>query len=129
MTTRKFWLMKGLGMGLLMVCAIVLMGIVMMALWNALMPEIFGLIEINIWQAYGLLLLSKLLFGRFGKGRSSGGKWGNHWKHRMKEKWENMSPEERVVFKQKMKHGWKQSMHNSHCDDKDFSEQNKNMEE
>jgi hypothetical protein len=30
-------------------------------LWNWLMPTIFGLIKINVWQAFGLNLLSGLL--------------------------------------------------------------------
>jgi len=31
-------------------------------LWNALMPKIFGLIEINFWQALGVNILSGILF-------------------------------------------------------------------
>jgi hypothetical protein len=34
-------------------------------LWNILMPEIFGLKMISFWQAFGILLLSKILFGGF----------------------------------------------------------------
>lgn len=34
-----------------------------MYLWNWLMPEIFGLTSITFWQALGLLVLSKILFG------------------------------------------------------------------
>ena len=41
-------------------------------LWNKLMPEIFGLKTIDYWQALGLFVLSKLLFGR-GFGRPGGG--------------------------------------------------------
>ena len=33
-----------------------------MLLWNWLMPEIFGLIELDFWQALGLTLLSNILF-------------------------------------------------------------------
>jgi hypothetical protein len=43
-----------------------IMGLVMVVLWNVLVPEIFGLRAIGFWQALGLLLLSRLLFGRFG---------------------------------------------------------------
>jgi hypothetical protein len=39
-----------------------LMGLPLMALWNALMPRIFGLTEITFWQAIGLNLLSSILF-------------------------------------------------------------------
>ena len=40
-------------------------GFVLKWLWNWLMPDIFGLRQISYWQAFGLLLLAKLLFGRF----------------------------------------------------------------
>ncbi len=30
--------------------------------WNWLMPDIFHLKEINIWQAFGIVLLSKMFF-------------------------------------------------------------------
>ncbi|MDR2868479.1 MAG: hypothetical protein LBV46_02935, partial [Bacteroidales bacterium] len=38
---------------------------VMMLLWNALIPAIFGLVCINFWQALGLLVLGRMLFGGF----------------------------------------------------------------
>ncbi|MTI30227.1 hypothetical protein [Xanthovirga aplysinae] len=44
----------------------VLFGFIVMWLWNALMPELFGLKEINYWQAVGILILFKILFGGFG---------------------------------------------------------------
>ena len=40
-------------------------GFVLKWLWNWLMPDIFGLRQISYWQAFGLLVLAKLLFGRF----------------------------------------------------------------
>jgi hypothetical protein len=45
------------GIALLALC-----GLVVMLLWNWLMPEIFGLKTINYWQAWGLLILSQILF-------------------------------------------------------------------
>jgi len=56
------------GIGLLF-----LFGWVVMLLWNWLMPEIFGLKTVSYWQAWGLLLLSCILFGRMG-GSNSGKK-------------------------------------------------------
>ena len=50
---------------------IALFGFVIMYLWNWLMPEIFGLTVITFWQAIGLGLLAKLLFGTFGGDKSS----------------------------------------------------------
>jgi len=78
-----------------------------MTLWNCLIPGIFGFSVITFWQAMGLFVLSKLLFG-FGRGGGRGcGPCGGgrapwmRWK--MKERLANMSPEERDAFKQKMK--------------------------
>ncbi len=42
-----------------------LFGGVIMWLWNGLMPAIFHLGEITYWQALGLALLARLLFGSF----------------------------------------------------------------
>jgi hypothetical protein len=41
-----------------------------MSLWNCLLPEILGVKSITFWQAMGILILSKILFGgfHFGKG-------------------------------------------------------------
>lgn len=50
------------GVILAVVLAFVL-GFVVQALWNWLMPEVFGLPEISYWQAWGLLILGHLLFG------------------------------------------------------------------
>lgn len=38
-------------------------------LWNWIMPDIFGLTEITIWQAIGLNLLSGILFRPKSNGR------------------------------------------------------------
>ncbi|MFK5972911.1 MAG: hypothetical protein QM485_06480 [Flavobacteriaceae bacterium] len=40
-----------------------LVGYVVMSLWNWLMPDLFGLTTISYWQAVGILILAKLLFG------------------------------------------------------------------
>jgi hypothetical protein len=56
-----------LGIGLMF-----LFGLVVMALWNWLMPEIFGLKTLSYWQAWGVLALSCILFGKIGGGGSSG---------------------------------------------------------
>ena len=69
---------------------------VVMHLWNWLMPSVFGWHMINFWQAVGLLVLSKILFGGFH------GRPGRHWRHRMIERWEQMTPEERDKFRQGM---------------------------
>ena len=41
-------------------------GLIVKWLWNWLMPALFGLGVITFWQAFGIVLLAKLLFGGFG---------------------------------------------------------------
>jgi hypothetical protein len=73
---------------------------VVMRLWNWLTPALFGWHVITFWQALGLLFLCKILFGGFrgGPGRHL------HWRRRMMERWEQMTPEEREKFRESM-HG------------------------
>ena len=78
--------------------AVTVFSTVVMGLWNWLMPTLFGSRVITFWQALGLLLLSRILFGRFGgPGRRM------HWRHRMMERWNQMTPEEREKFTEGMK--------------------------
>ena len=86
--------------GIAAVFGLILGGIVMF-LWNAILPDLVGVKPIRFWEAIGLLVLSKILFGglRFGPG---GKKFGPSKKRRYwKEKWMNMSEEERTAFKEK----------------------------
>src|ERR1700730_5564621 len=72
---------------------------VVMSLWNWLMPALFGWHLINFWQAVGILVLSKILFGGFR------GHPGRHlyWRRRMMERGDQMTPEEREKFRQGMR--------------------------
>ena len=51
--------------------AVLVFGLVIMTLWNWLVPQIFSGPQITFWQALGLFLLSKVLFGGWG----GGGRW------------------------------------------------------
>ncbi len=91
---------KGSGKGLFFLIIPVVLaaaGLVVMWLWNAILPELLGLKAISYWQATGLFLLCKLLFGTFrgparARGRMGfGGKW---------ERLKNASPEEREAIKE-----------------------------
>jgi hypothetical protein len=82
----------------LVLVGVAALGWVVMALWNWLLPELFGIREISYLQAMGVLLLSKILFGGF-RGHCGGhGKWHQH-------HWEKMTPEEREKFQSGMR-GW-----------------------
>lgn len=82
-------------------------GIVMM-LWNAILPDLVAVKHITYWQAVGLLILCRILFGNFrGPGRFGGNPPArNHRRHNWKEKWRNMSPEEREQMKEKWRNWW-----------------------
>lgn len=56
-----------------------------MLLWNWLMPVIFGLIEINFWQALGILVLSKILLCGFHHKSNRTHKSKDYWKKRFDE--------------------------------------------
>jgi hypothetical protein len=72
-----------------------------MMLWNRLMPAIFGLHAISFWQALGLLVLSKILFGGF-QGRPA---FATRWRERMLDRWEQMTPEEREKLRTGLRGG------------------------
>ena len=59
---------RGVGLRILLFAsaAAAVMALLVLTLWNALMPAIFGLPAIGFWQALGLFALSRLLFGRWG---------------------------------------------------------------
>ena len=97
MHQNRFW--KGTRIALFVALAAVVFGFVVRELWNALVPPIFGWHAITFWQAIGLILLSKILFGGFH--RHYGG--GNRWRHRMKERMEQMTPEQREHFRRGMR--------------------------
>jgi hypothetical protein len=42
---------------------IALFGLLIMLLWNALLPDLFGLKKIGFFQALGIFILSHILFG------------------------------------------------------------------
>jgi hypothetical protein len=93
---KRHWFLRGLKFVLFAALFFVVFSIVVMNLWNWLMPALFGWRLITFWQAVGVLILSKILFGGF-RGRP-----GRHmfWRHRMMERWEHMTPEEREKFRQ-----------------------------
>jgi hypothetical protein len=78
-----------------------LISYVVMTLWNYLLPGILHVTAITFWQAMGIFILCKILFG-FGKG-SHWGRGGSPWmRGNMSERLKNMTPEEKERFKEKM---------------------------
>ena len=62
---RRNWIRRAVKIALIGVLAVTLFTFVVMNLWNWLVPAIFGWQSVNFWQALGLLLLSRILFGGF----------------------------------------------------------------
>jgi hypothetical protein len=81
--------------------AIIGFGAITMLLWNWLVPAIFGLACISIWQALGLLALARILFGGMGAGRFWGMRMMKHHHNPIREKWMQMTLEERKEFMKK----------------------------
>jgi hypothetical protein len=77
-------------------------GWIVQLLWNGLLPPLFGWRAVTFWQALGLLVLCRILFGGLG---FRGGP-GSSVRHRMSERWEHMTPEERERFRQGLRARW-----------------------
>ncbi len=73
---------------ILFVVAIVAFSYIVMSLWNWLIPELFSGPMITMWQAIGLLVLSKILFGSFNHGHRR-----CHKHHRSHKEWEEICRE------------------------------------
>ncbi len=100
---KGFWVKKIIGFIVLGAVAVLVLGFVVMSLWNAILPAVLGVKAITFAQALGIFVLSKILFGGF---KGGGGGWSRkkqEWKMRMDDKWQTMSSEERQQWKEKMR--------------------------
>jgi hypothetical protein len=82
---------------LAMLLVAVIGGEIVLHLWNWLLPPLFGWRQVSFWQALGLLILCRILFGGSrwrGPGRSS-------FRRRMRR--ESRTPEERERFRQRVR--------------------------
>ena len=96
---RLRWIIRFAVFGLALLLAVSLL---VMSLWNWLLPPLLGLPAIGLAQAAGLLLLTRMLFGGLrGGGRGWGGGW--HARRRFAERWQQMTPEERQRFRAGMR--------------------------
>ena len=81
---------------------IVIGSALVMHLWNWLLPPLFGWHTITFWQAFGLLVLCRILFGSHGwrGGHRAGVR--ERMRERMAGRWQHMTPEQR----EKMRKRW-----------------------
>lgn len=80
--------------------------LLVMVLWNAVVPDLFGLPNLGYWQAFAILFLSRILFG-----------WSGDAHH---EEWEKRGGRWREELAAKMK---------EHCDQKKSGPKNKEDDE
>lgn len=86
--------------GVLALAGIVVVAWIVMLLWNALLPALIaGISPIGYWQALGVLVLSRILFGGL-----RGGCHG-HWRA-PQARWESLTPEERERLKGRFQGRW-----------------------
>ena len=101
MRSRVGWIARGIAKGTAMLIAVIafiaIFSWVVMLLWNALVPALFRGPALSYWQALGLLVLSRILFGGIRGHRGHG-----HWRRPMwRERWDNLTPEERARLRER----------------------------
>jgi len=105
----------------IMLAAAAVFGAAVMLLWNALLPALFTFPQINYLQAVGILVLTRLLFGGItgGHGGRRAAGEGQLFQHgnKLREKWMNMSDDERKEFIEKEKDFFKFNRRFSHFQD------------
>ena len=101
---KRHWTVMAFKVALFLIIAVAGFGQAVLHLWNWLMPDLFGFHSITFWQAVGLMALSWILFGGWrGFHGRPGSAYRRQWRHRMRERWEKMTPEEREKFREGMR--------------------------
>jgi hypothetical protein len=95
---KQFRIKKFFMIFIFSIAALFLFSFIVMNLWNAILPAVIHVTAITFWQALGILILSKILFGGFG-----GRRWGGRRNHFMQERFANMTSEEKEKFKAQWK--------------------------
>lgn len=92
---RRHFFMKALAFVVLAPLFVAAAGLVVMLLWNAVVPSVFSGPMLTFWHAVALLLLCRILFGGL---RGHGGP--HRWRHAAwRGRWHSMTPEERERFR------------------------------
>ena len=97
---KAWWFLRIVKFVAVMILATLVLGLIVMGLWNALIPELFHGPVLSFWQAAGLLLLSHILLRAWGFGRHGNGWRRERWRRRFEEKLATMNPEEREKFRE-----------------------------
>lgn len=85
---------------LIVLAVVALLALAVYGLWNSVLTDVLGVKAVTYWQALGILVLAKILFG-FPR---RGGHFGPPWRRRMMMKhWESLTPEQREQMRQEMR--------------------------
>ena len=88
----------------LLCLGVFILSALVMVLWNLIIPAVSGWSTLSYWQAMGLLLLCRILFGRLHFKHHRRGFNHAHFAHAaFKEKFMDMNEEEKQQFKEQWK--------------------------
>jgi hypothetical protein len=82
---------------------VALFSAIVMWLWNAILPDVLNAKTLTFWQAGGILVLAKILFGGFwGRGCK---RCGPPWRHGSggDDRWHALTPEQREQMRDEMR--------------------------
>jgi hypothetical protein len=110
---KRFRILKVLGILLIVAVVFGVLSFVVMQLWNNVLAVVLHIGLVTFWQAAGILLLSKILFGFGGKGfrKHHHSPEAYEWRRKMMGKWKDMTPEERKKFRQNFRDRCRQGWH------------------
>ena len=81
---------------------VALVALAVYGLWNGVLTEVTGVKNVTYWQALGILVLARILFGGF-PGRR-GEPFGPPWRRpMMMKRWESLTPEQREKMREEMR--------------------------
>ena len=101
----KYRALKAVRVAVMIAVFLAVIGFVVMQLWNWLVPAVFAGPVVSYWQALGLLVLARLLCGGFRPHGHGHGPFGHSW-HDSRERWKQMTPEEREQFRSRFRERW-----------------------
>jgi len=84
---------------LIVLAVVALLAWAVYGLWNGVLIDVLGVKAVTYWQALGILVLAKILFGFPRRGP-----FGSPWRRRMMMKrWMSLTPEQREQMRQEMR--------------------------
>jgi uncharacterized membrane protein YdjX (TVP38/TMEM64 family) len=93
---KRFWPFKIFFFLIAAAALLSIVGFFVMTLWNRILPDVLGVSAITFWQSLGILILSRVLFGGWGR---FGGRQFAQKRARWRNKWQEMNDDEKEVFK------------------------------